>query len=69
MLFFISVFEIKIVGFTDTLKDAKLSMGAYATQDGKSYSYMQSDKAGELVGNYYAVSYNSVIASLKNEVS
>jgi hypothetical protein len=65
----VDVFEIKIVGFTDKLKDVLLSMGAYATEDGKSYSYMQSDKAGELVGNYYAVSYNSVIASLKaNEV-
>ena len=40
-------------------------MGAYVTEDGKSYSYMQSDKAGELVGNYYAISYNSVIESLK----
>jgi hypothetical protein len=31
---------------------------------------MQSDKAGELVGNYYAVSYNSVIESLEaNEVA
>ncbi|MBQ3590046.1 MAG: leucine-rich repeat domain-containing protein [Clostridia bacterium] len=58
-------FEIKIVGFADTQKDIKLSLGAYVTEDGKTYSYLQSDKAGELVGNYYAVTYNSVIASLE----
>ena len=58
-------FEIKIVGFNDTQKDIKLAMGAYVTEDGKTYSYMQSDKAGELVGSYYAVTYNSVIASLE----
>ena len=62
-------FEIKIVGFADTQKDIKLSLGAYVTEDGKTYSYLQSDKAGELVGSYYAVTYNSVIASLvANEV-
>ena len=58
-------FEIKIVGFNDTQKDIKLLVGAYVTEDGKTYSYMQSDKAGELVGSYYAVTYNSVIASLE----
>ena len=63
-------FEIKIVGFTDTQKDIKLSLGAYVTEDGKTYSYLQSDKTGELVGNYYAVTYNSIIASLEaNEVA
>ena len=61
----VDAFEIKIVGFADTQKDIKLSMGAYVTEDGKTYSYMQSDKAGELVGSYYAVTYNSVIASLE----
>ena len=60
----VDAFEIKIVGFADTQKDIKLSLGAYVTEDGKSYSYLQRDKAGELVGNYYAVTYNSVIASL-----
>ena len=65
----VDAFEIKIVGFADTQKDIKLSLGAYVTEDGKTYSYMQSDKAGELVGSYYAVTYNSVIASLvANEV-
>ena len=58
-------FEIKIVGFAENQKDIKLSLGAYVTEDGKTYSYLQSDKAGELVGNYYAVTYNSVIASLE----
>ncbi|MBQ3589908.1 MAG: leucine-rich repeat protein, partial [Clostridia bacterium] len=58
-------FEIKIVGFAENQKDIKLSMGAYVTEDGKTYSYLQSDKAGELVGSYYAVTYNSVIASLE----
>ena len=63
-------FEIKIVGFAENQKDIKLSLGAYVTEDGKTYSYLQSDKAGELVGNYYAVTYNSVIASLEaNEVA
>ena len=63
-------FEIKIVGFAENQKDIKLAMGAYVTEDGKTYSYLQSDKAGELVGNYYAVTYNSVIASLvANEVA
>ncbi len=66
---FVSV-DLKIVGFTDEYKDTKLAMGAYVTEDGKSYSYLQSDKAGELMGNYYAVSYNDVIASLEaNEVA
>ena len=66
----VDAFEIKIVGFNDTQKDIKLSLGAYVTEDGKTYSYMQSDKAGELVGNYYAVTYNSIIASLEaNEVT
>ena len=66
----VDAFEIKIVGFNDTQKDIKLSLGAYVTEDGKTYSYLQSDKAGELVGNYYAVTYNSVIASLEaNEVT
>ena len=62
-------FEIKIVGFAENQKDIKLSLGAYVTEDGKTYSYLQSDKSGELVGSYYAVTYNSVIASLvANEV-
>ena len=60
----VDAFEIKIVGFAENQKDIKLSLGAYVTEDGKTYSYLQSDKAGELVGSYYAVSYNSIIASL-----
>ena len=60
----IDVFELKIVGFAENQKDIKLSFGAYVTEDGKTYSYLQSNTAGELVGSYYAVSYNSVIASL-----
>ncbi|MBQ3590238.1 MAG: hypothetical protein II980_07320, partial [Clostridia bacterium] len=61
----VDAFEIKIVGFAENQKDIKLSLGAYVTEDGKTYSYMQSDKAGELIGSYYAVTYNSVIASLE----
>ena len=61
----VDAFEIKIVGFAENQKDIQLSLGAYVTEDGKTYSYMQSDKAGELVGSYYAVTYNSVIARLE----
>ena len=56
-------FEMKIVGFTDEQKDAKLAMGAYvAVTDGETttYSYLQSDKPGENE-KYFFVSYNSVV--------
>ena len=59
----LAVFELKIVGFTDTQKDVKLAMGAYvAVTDGETteYSYMQ---GGELNENekYCFVSYNDII--------
>ena len=59
-----SVFVLKIVGFTDAQKEVKLAMGAFvAVNDGEktTYSYMQDDKAGEKVGNYYFVSYNTIV--------
>jgi hypothetical protein len=59
------VFEIKIVGFTDKLMDEKLAMGAFVTENGIDYSYLQSDKAGQELGAYYFASYNDVIASLR----
>ena len=40
-------------------------MGAYveATKDGVTeFSYLQDDKDGDKVGNYYFVSYNDVVA-------
>ena len=59
-----SAFVLKIVGFTEAQKEVKLAMGAYvAVNDGEktTYSYMQDDKAGEKVGNYYFVSYNTIV--------
>ena len=61
-----SVFELKIVGFTDEQKDTKLAFGAYvAVSDGNTtvYSYMQDDSKGELVGNYYFASYNDMVGA------
>ena len=60
----VDAFEIKIVGFNDTQKDLKLVMGAYATEDGVKYSYLQSTNVGSKMGAHYAVSYNEVVASL-----
>ena len=57
-------FEIKIVGFAENQKDLKLVMGAYATEDGVKYSYLQSTNVGSKMGAHYAVSYNEVVASL-----
>ena len=62
-----AVFELKVVGFTDENKGSLLAMGAYVKEvDGESaeYSYMQDDTNGEKLGNYYFVSYNSVVNSL-----
>ena len=59
-----TAFELKVTGFTDEYKDAKLAMGAYVlVKDGENteYSYMQDDAKGEKIGNYYFVSYNDVI--------
>jgi len=61
-----SMFELKIVGFTYEQKDKTLAMGAYVkVTDGEktTYSYMQDDKKGTKVGNYYFVSYNEVIGT------
>ena len=59
-----SAFVLKIVGFTDAQKEVKLAMGAYvAVNDGEktTYSYMQDDKKGEKIGDYYFASYNDVL--------
>lgn len=58
-----SAFELKIVGFEGDQKSAKLAMGAYVgIKEGNetTYSYMQDDSEGDLIGNYYFVSYNEV---------
>ena len=59
-----SAFVLKIVGFADNQKATKLAMGAYvAVNDGETttYSYLQDDQKGEKVGNYYFVSYNTIV--------
>ena len=59
-----SAFVLKIVGFTDAQKDVKLAIGAYvAVNDGEktTYSYMQDDKKGEKIGDYYFASYNDIV--------
>ena len=53
--------------YEDEHKDIKLAMGAYvAVTDGETteYSYMQDDTNGEKLGNYYFVSYDSIVNSL-----
>ena len=53
--------------YEDEHKDIKLAMGAYvAVTDGEitEYSYMQDDTNGEKLGNYYFVSYDSIVNSL-----
>ena len=60
-----ALFELKIVGFADEQKGLKLAMGAYvAVNDGETteYSYMQDDKKGEKIGEYFFVTYNEVVA-------
>ena len=62
-----AVFELKVIGFTDENKGSLLAMGAYVKEaDGENaeYSYMQDDTNGEKLGNYYFVSYDSVVNSL-----
>ena len=62
-----AVFELKVVGFTDENKGSLLAMGAYVKEvDGENaeYSYMQDDTNGEKLGNYYFVSYDSIVSSL-----
>ena len=57
------MFELRIVGFTDTQKDIKLAMGAYvAVTDGETteYSYMQGGQPNENE-KYCFVSYNDII--------
>ncbi|MBQ8146702.1 MAG: hypothetical protein IJ039_07945 [Clostridia bacterium] len=56
----LSVFELKIVGFTDLQKDIKLAMGAYV-DNGTEYSYIQDTTKGKLDGKYYFASYNEII--------
>ena len=62
-------FDLKIVGFTDEYKDAKLAMGAYvAVSDGKTteYSYMQA--ATPIEGEKYSfVSYYDIAGKPSNE--
>ena len=58
-----AAFELKIVGFTETQKDAKLALGAYvAVTDGEAteYSYMQSGEPNENE-KYCFVSYNDIV--------
>lgn len=57
-------FEFKITGFKDNQVNKKLALGAYAiTSDESStkYSYMQETLVGDLVGNYYFVSFNDIL--------
>ena len=61
-----TAFELKVTGFTDEYKDAKLAMGAYVlVNDGKAteYSYLQDEEKGTLDGKYYFVSYNDIVVS------
>ena len=56
-------FDLKVIGFTDTQKDAKLAMGAYvAVTNGETteYSYMQSGTPAENE-KYCFVSYNDIV--------
>ena len=56
-------FELKIVGFTDALKDIKLALGAYvAITDGEAieYSYLQPGTPNENE-KYCFVSYNDIV--------
>ena len=59
-----AVFNIKVVGFTDEQKSAKLAMGAYVAvtdENGTEYSYLQDNTKGELNGKYFFVSYNDIL--------
>ena len=59
------MFELRIVGFTDTQKDIKLAMGAYvAVTDGETteYSYMQGGEPNENE-KYCFVSYNDIVGA------
>ena len=62
-------FELKIIGFTDKYKDAKLALGAYvAVTEGETteYSYMQSGTPNE--GEKYCfVSYNDIVGESSTE--
>ena len=61
-----AAFELKIVGFTETQKDAKLALGAYvAVMDGEAteYSYMQSGTPAENE-KYCFASYNDIVGAL-----
>ena len=65
-----AVFELKVVGFTDSNKGSLLAMGAYVKEaDGENaeYSYMQDDTKGEKLGNYYFVSYNNIVGKTSVE--
>ena len=65
-----NLFEIKVVGFTDEQKSLNLAMGAYvAVTDGEetTYSYMQDDKKGEKIGEYFFVSYNEIAGNPSTE--
>ena len=62
-----TVFELKVVGFTDENKGSLLAMGAYVKatdSENAEYSYIQDDTNGEKLGNYYFVSYDSIVSSL-----
>lgn len=57
------VFELKLKGFDEENKDAKLSFGAFvkvANEEGTSYSYMQIEKP-ENGEKYFFISYNEML--------
>ena len=63
-----TVFELKIVGFADEQRDAKLVMGAYVKEthgDEVKYSYMQKDAPDENE-KYSFVSYNDILNFKEN---
>ena len=65
----ISAFELKILGFTDEYKDAKLALGAYVAvtdDEGTAYSYIQSGTPIE--GEKYCfTSFNEIVGEPSKE--
>ena len=59
------VFELRVFGFTDENKDAKIAMGAYVAEsdgEGTEYSYLQSSAPTE--GKKYCfLSYNEMVGN------
>ena len=64
-----AVFELKMVGFTDALKDVRLAMGAYVAvteEDTTEYSYLQSGTPSENE-KYCFISYNDVVKNSSSD--